>query len=172
MTNPSMSGAPIIRVVSWSAATWTLLILGALCAVGWYLGSELGASLACGAYLAYSLASRLLISRAHRRGVRLVRRGCYAEALAPFRESLDFFTRHAWIDRWRAWFLLSPSALSYREMAMCNLAFAYGQLGRGAESVAMYRAVLADYPQNRIAPAALRLIEAGRQLSVSETSSI
>ena len=87
--------------------------------------------LGSGIYLAYSMSSRWLIPHRHRRGIRLLRQEQYLEAISAFEESLEFFTRHSWIDTYRAITLMTPTTSSFREMALMNIAFAYGQLGDG-----------------------------------------
>lgn len=82
----------------------------------------------------------------------------FAESIPYFQESADFFAKHPMIDRLRAVFLLSPSKFSYREMALCNIAFAHAQLGNGREAKEMYQQVLAEYPENGLASVALKLI--------------
>src|SRR5205085_9239376 len=98
-----------------------------LATVGWLLvGNQRGVILGLGAYLFYSLiVGRLIIARHHRRGIRLVRQRLFAEAITAFEQSLEFFTRHAWVDRFRSITMLSAAGLSYREMALGNIAFCY-----------------------------------------------
>jgi hypothetical protein len=111
--------------------------LGGAIAIGVFVtrtanGTILGAA----AYLTYSLGSRMLISRAHRRGMRLYRSQQYAAAINAYKESYDFFARHTWIDRFRAITMMSASAISYREMALCNIAFCYSRLCERAGDLA------------------------------------
>ena len=125
----------------------------------------------CGAaaYLVYSIGSRFLIPRAHRRGMRLFRRQQYEQAISAFHESYDFFTRNVWLDRYRAAIMLSPSAMTYREMALCNIAFCYSQIGEGGKAKDYYRRALAEFPNNGLAQAALRLIESAEQSAIPAT---
>jgi hypothetical protein len=76
----------------------------------------------------YSLGSRMFIARAHRRGMRLSRSQQYAAAIQAYGESYDFFARHTWIDRFRAITMMSPSAISYCEMGLRNIAFSFRKL--------------------------------------------
>jgi len=48
--------------------------------------------------------------------------------------------------------------MTYREMALINIAFAHSQIGDGRTAKAYYERTLRDFPQNSIARAALRLI--------------
>jgi hypothetical protein len=70
----------------------------------------------------------MFIAREHRRGMRLYRSQPYAAAIQAYGESYDFFARHEWIDRFRAITMMSPSAISNREMGLCNIAFSFRNL--------------------------------------------
>ncbi|HEX7447932.1 MAG TPA: hypothetical protein VF306_10325 [Pirellulales bacterium] len=58
---------------------------------------------------------------------------------------------------------MSSSAISYREMALCNIAFCYAQLGNGENAELYYRRTLDEFPDSGLADAALRMIESVRQ---------
>ena len=121
--------------------------------------------LGSGIYLAYSMSSKWLIPHHHRRGIRLLRQNHYQEAISAFEESLEFCTRHNWIDTYRAITLMTPTASSFREMALMNIAFSYGQLGDGEKLKAYCERVLKTWPNNEVAHNTLNLIEASRKIS-------
>lgn len=54
--------------------------------------------------------------------------------------------------------------MSYREMALVNIAFAYSQIGNGERAKAYYQHALEEFPNSSMAIAALRLIESVEQL--------
>lgn len=138
-------------------------MLGAV-AIGRYATGTLNGAILGGAvYLAYSIGSRQLIARAHRHGMRLYRNRQYSAAIEAFQSSYDFFTSHAWIDRFRSIVMMSPSAMSYREMALCNIAFCYSQIGDGDNAERYYRQALDEFPDSGLAAAALRMIESFKQ---------
>jgi hypothetical protein len=116
--------------------------------------------LGAAAYLVLSFILRQTLSRHHRIGVRLMRLQRFEAAIPHFARSAEFFARHPGIDRFRAFTLLSASRMSYREMAMCNIAFGLSQLGRGSEAKIAYANVLNEYPDNSLATAAMRMIVA------------
>jgi hypothetical protein len=152
---------PIVTSISWWATIPQFAALAICCAVGyWLLRSPRGVMVGAAVYLAYSFGSRSLIPWYHRRGVRLSRHGRFAEAIPQHQTSYDFFTRHAWLDRYRAIVMMSPSAMSFREMALLNIAFAYAQLGDGAKAKEFYRRALEEFPGSAMAVAALRMIDA------------
>jgi tetratricopeptide (TPR) repeat protein len=161
------AGAPVVRQISWLAVAIQLgVLLGFIILLRSFTRSSEAFVCAAVAYLTYSLASRFLIAAAHRRGIRLSRSGRYYEALQAYDQSLQFFSRHPWIDRFRAITLLSASAMSYREMALCNIAFCRAQLGERTQAKEIYRRVLEEFPDNSLAIVSLRMIECGEQANV------
>jgi tetratricopeptide (TPR) repeat protein len=165
------SNVPVIRPVAWLALLPQMALMAALATVGWLVtGQREGVILGLGVYLFYSLViGRLIIARHHRRGIRLVRQRRFAEAIPAFEQSLEFFTRHAWVDRFRSIIMLSAAGLSYREMALANIAFCYSQIGRGAEAKQYYQQTLAEYPNNGLALAALAMIQSAEQAAAEAT---
>lgn len=159
-----MSGPPVVRQISWFAMFPQFAAMGCAMAIGIYLAPRSnGVILGAAAYLAYSIGSRMMIARDHRRGMRLFRRQDYVAAIQAYEDSYAFFARHAWIDQFRAIVLMSPSTVSYREMALCNIAFCYSQLGSGQKAEWYYRRTLEEFPSSGLAAAALRMIESVRQ---------
>jgi len=110
------------------------------------------------AYFVVAMTLRYTVTWQHRTGFRLMKAGEFERALPYFERSAAFFSAHPQVDRFRAITLLSAAQFSYREMALCNLAFGLAQLGRGAEAKAAYERVLREYPGNPIANAAMRMI--------------
>jgi tetratricopeptide (TPR) repeat protein len=113
----------------------------------------------CAIYLIYSLCSRQIIASAHRTGIRLSKRGRFQEAIALFEQSYQFFTKHKWIDRFRSLVLMSPSAISYREMALVNIAFCHSQIGNAESAKEYYEKTLQEFPDSGMAKASLNMIK-------------
>lgn len=109
-------------------------------------------------YLSYSITSRTLITRLHKRGIKLSKDGDYETAIAQYKRSYDFLVRHPWIDRYRSIVFLNASAISYREMALVNIAFCYSQLGDSDSCRAYYEKALREFPDSSIAKMSLRAI--------------
>lgn len=84
--------------------------------------------------LAWTL--RLTLQRHHREGMKKIGAGQLEEALVCFRKSEDFFTRHAWVDRFRVIMMFSGSEYGYREMALQNQAHTLLRLNRAEEAKA------------------------------------
>ena len=160
MDNPyaptDVAGPPatgkIIRKLSWSAtALQVSLLLGAVVAAVVWTRSVYGASIVALVYLIYSRGSRALLTSDHRRGMTLLRSGHAEQAITAFEQSYAFFSRHAWLDRYRAVTMLSPSAFSYREMALCNVAHCHAQLGDASAAEAQLRRALEEFPDSGLA---------------------
>jgi hypothetical protein len=113
---------------------------------------------------------RVALTAEHRRGVALVGAQQFAEAAIHFEASYEQLTGRPWIDRFR-WLLLGgAAAISYREMALCNAAFCYSQVGDGTRAIALYELALREFPQSKLATAALNMIRAAQQTSYSPSS--
>jgi tetratricopeptide (TPR) repeat protein len=145
--------------MAWLALLPQLAIFALLVAIAHLLGAPEPLLAGAIAYLAASLILRATLARHHRRGIRLYRKERFAEAVPHFYQSYDFFTQHAWVDRWRAVTMLSPSRISYKEMALLNVAFCLAQSGERERAILEYKRVLAEFPNSRMAKSALRLLE-------------
>jgi tetratricopeptide (TPR) repeat protein len=155
---------PVARQQSLPANLLHFAVLAAAVAAGCYvLGFPHGIVVGAAIYVTYSFGSRMVITRAHRRGMRYCRNQQYEAAIAAYEESYAFFTRHAWIDRFRSIVFMSPSAFAYRDMALCNIGFCYAQLGDGVRAERYYQRALDEFPDSVLADAALRMVAAFKQ---------
>jgi len=165
-----MTRVPIVREVAWLAVLPQLVILGVFIAIAAALrgGYDDHALISgAGAYLALSFVLRYTVTRQHRIGMRLMKAHRFEDAALHFERSAEYFGRHPLLDKLRAFTLLSAARMSYREMALCNIAFALSQLGRGAEAKSAYERVLREYPDNSLANAAMRLILSAESAAAS-----
>ena len=160
---------PVITQVRWRAVAIHLLIYAAAVVIAsLLLGRDSNPVLAGVApVFVWSLSSRYLVARHQRRGVRLMKAHEYDAAITSFEASYAFFSNHRWLDRYRAFVLMSSSAIPYREMALANVAFCHSQAGRGAEAKAAYQRTLSEFPSSGLAQAALRLIQSAENASPS-----
>ena len=101
---------------------------------------------------------RTLIPKDHRNGMKKVKTEDFRNAIPDFEKSYDYFQKNDWIDKYRFLVLLSSSRISYKEMALNNIAFCYGQIGQGEKSREYYERTLKEYPDSGIAKAGLRLL--------------
>ncbi len=162
MTSPP----PTIRPISWLAVIPQFVALGIAVGAGVLLSpanQTLGMTCGAGAYVLYSFGSRALIAREHRAGITLNNQQRFADAIPHFQRSFEFFDRHDWIDRYRSIVLMNPGAISYREMALANIAFCYIQMGDGVQARLSYEKCLKRFPRSEIALSTLRMMDAAER---------
>jgi tetratricopeptide (TPR) repeat protein len=153
-----------VRQVSRTAAVIPPLVALAAIAVATAIaGLPSGIFWGLGLYVAHARGSRRLIARRHRRGVALLKQRRYREAIVYLQESLAFFNRHPWIDRLRSIVVMNPSAASYREMDLNNIAYCWAQLGDRKRARECYETCLARFPGNCVASTSIRALDAGRR---------
>lgn len=111
-------------------------------------------------YIAYSFGSRMILTAAHRRGVRLVREKKWQAAVQAFEASYAFFTRFPWLDEYRFLAMLTPTSIGYREMALNNMGFALVQAGNNRQAKQHYLKLLEQFPQSDLAETARRVLAA------------
>ena len=111
-------------------------------------------------YVLYSYGSRMVLTAAHRRGARLVREKKWQPALKAFEESYAFFTKFPWIDEYRFITMLTPTAISYREMALNNMGYVLVQSGDNRKAKQYYVTLLEKYPQSVLAESARKVLAA------------
>jgi len=169
------SKTPFVRQVSWPLVIPQVIAgivsIGLVHAVLRPEGFRHSIMLGCAIYLVYSIGSRRLIASAHRSGIRLTKQGKFQEAIQQFERSYQFFARHNWIDQLRSLVLMSPSAISYREMALVNIAFCHGQLGNAESAKEYYSKTLQEFPDSVMAKASLKMIEPFEEPEKPESTS-
>lgn len=154
------SNVPTIRQIAWISLVPQFLLMGIFVYLLLYLLNFTNALLfGALAYLILSFGLRNFIAQDHRKGISLVKQQKYADAIPCFEKSVEFFSQNNRIDQFRFLTMLSSSKMSYREMGLCNIAFCYSQTGNKPKSIEFYRQTLADYPENGMAKAALKMIE-------------
>jgi hypothetical protein len=156
---------PTIREFSWWSAVphlaaMLVLLVGSLAI---FHERSTGLAVGAGAYLLLSRGLKAVLAKDHARGVRLLHGSKYDEAIAAFERSYAFFSRHAWLDRWRYLTLLSSSAYSYRELALCNIAFANLQLSRVQPALTAYRKAVLEFPGCAMARHSIHVLEAAQR---------
>ena len=152
------SKIPTIRQIAWISIAHQLVVMGLIMLV-WYQFEK--SNFVLFGVLMYLLISQILrrtISREHRKGMVKVKREQFEAAIPYFKRSYEFFKKNAWIDKYRFLTLLSSSKMSYKEMALNNIAFCYGQIGDGNLSKEFYQRTLDEFPDSGMAKVALRLL--------------
>jgi len=160
---------PTVKQVAWISIFPHLLVMGCLFLI-WYPFSEKNLVI-FGAltYIALSQLLRRFVPDEHRKGLSLVQSENFEEAIPHFQKSYSFFKKNEWIDLYRYATLLSSSKTSYREMALINIAFCYGQLDKGKQSEECYKQALKEFPESTMAKVGLRHLNAFKSVSSSNT---
>jgi len=91
---------------------------------------------------------KIMIPKSHRRGLYYLRKGEFEGAIYAFSKSYKFFSKHSCIDEYRAYVMLSISRLSYREMALMNIIYAYQKLGKMTEARKVQNNLAKEFPNN------------------------
>jgi hypothetical protein len=155
-----MQKFPVFRQIAWySIISQGILLLGFIGIAG-YFGRFSLISLFVGAliYILYYAMIKYSLENTINRGLKLINTGEFNQAIIQFEATYEFYSRHSWIDQWRFLFLHS-STLSYREMALVNIAVCYSQIGDGKKCKQYYQRTLTEFPQNMMAQVALKAIQ-------------
>jgi tetratricopeptide (TPR) repeat protein len=115
--------------------------------------------------IVYRYIVRFTITKHHVKGLQLVKAQKFSDAAVAFQKSLDFFESHPYLDKWRSVIFLSPGKYGYREMALLNLGYVYGQISEGDKAEQCYKQALGMNPHNGAARAALNLLNAKQSSS-------
>ena len=154
---------PTLRYWSWPRVVPQILSLTGVILLFWRLlpAHDVGEAFIFGAaiYVTYSIGSRRLIPKAHRRGMKAMSLKDYDTAIDQFQRSYDFFSKHYWLDKYRGVTMMSPSIWSYREMALMNIASVHVARKDFAAAEAACSRVLEEFPQNKIASSTIEMIQ-------------
>ncbi|MCE9557078.1 MAG: hypothetical protein K8T91_27335 [Planctomycetes bacterium] len=158
------SRIPVVRQMSWAGLVFFAACLGLCVLLGILIDPTRGALFGLAIFYLWFLCVSRLIARHHHAAVRLAKKKQFEQAIEEYRQSLAFFERNTWIDRFRFVVMFSLSSISYREMDLLGVAFCYGQIGDGTRSLATYRQCLEEFPDSEMAASALRLLDSVRKL--------
>src|SRR5262245_12935907 len=146
------SQLPIVRKIAWVYTIPHLVIMFVLIIVGWRIFSPsdfwVGSIYGAAAYLVYSFGSKSILLKNHRRGINFAKLGSYRDEILEFQRSYEFLDKHQWLDKYRCIVMLDSSAVSYREMALCNIAYAHAQQQENVQALQCYRRVLEEFPES------------------------
>ena len=109
-------------------------------------------------YLVLAYGLRYFVPVDHRKGIRELKEGHYEAALNSFTKSFEFFSKHKWVDTFRAFTVFTTSKQSYREMAIVYKAFTLVCLERKEEAKEYYEDCLKEYPDNSMAYEVLKMM--------------
>jgi tetratricopeptide (TPR) repeat protein len=149
---------PTVRQIAWISLIPQMLVLGTLIAIFYFLNIREPLMAGAATYLTISFGLRTFIPKYHRKGISFVKQKQFEKAIPYFEKSVDYFTRYSWIDKYRYLTLLTSSAITFKEMAWCNIAFCYSQLGEGRKAIEYYKIVLREYPESALANTGLAML--------------
>lgn len=152
------SNVPTTRQVAWISLIPQLIFMGMLIGLFFLLKVKDPFMYGASAYPILSFVLKYSIPLSHRAGMQLVRQEQFAKAIPLFEKSLAFFEHYQWIDKFRYITLLSSSKMTYKEMALCNIAFCYSQTNNKDQAREYYSRVLSEFPENGLAKAALKMM--------------
>jgi len=152
------SKTPTIKQISWISIIPQLIVMGIIMLLWYLINPEKAILYGTLTYLAISLSLRNLIPKDHKNGMKKVKNRNFNKAISDFKKSYEFFDKNKWIDKYRFLTLLSSSRISYKEMALNNIAFCYGQIGKGIKSKEFYERTLKEFPESGLAKAGLNIL--------------
>lgn len=156
---------PIVRQTAWISVLPQVVVLGLLVLIWYVIQPKQAFLFGAITYLFLSNSLRYFIPHNHRKGMDYVKNKNFDTAIIEFNKSYAFFTKHTLLDKYRYLTMLSSSRMSYREMALNNIAFCYGQLGNGLEAKNYYEKTLQEFPESGIAKAALSMLNASNSIN-------
>ena len=156
------SNVPTIKQIAWISLVPQLILMGILVYLYFLFGSKEPFIFSALTYLILSFGLRNFVAKDHRQGMKLVNQHKYAEAIFFYKQSVEYFTRNSWIDKYRFLTLLSSSKLTYKEMGLCNIAFCYSQINNGQKAKEYYELTLKEFPKNGLAIAGLNMLNSTR----------
>ena len=152
------SNPPVVQQVAWISLIPQIAFILILISIYNHLGYSNSEIYGAFTYLFLSTALRYFIPKNHRIGLSLTRSKQFEKAIPEYEKSYEFFSKNDWIDKYRFLTLMSSSKMNYKEMALCNIAFCYSQLGNGAKSIEYYQKTVEEFPENQIAQSALKML--------------
>jgi len=149
---------PKFRPISWISLIPQLIIMGLIMMI-WYQ-FEKSNFILFGAmtYLIISQVLKRVIPKEHRKGIVKLNQEQFENAIPYFERSYTFFQKNEWVDKYRYVTLLSSAKISFREMALMNIAFCYGQIGKGKLAKEYYERTLKEFPNSSMAKVSLKFL--------------
>lgn len=142
---------PVVRQCNWYILIAQLTFISIFV---WKLGAIEG-SIASALLI---IVPRNLITKKHRKGMRLLKKGNFDEAIVCFQESYDFFDKNEALNKYVAP-LFSASKITYKEMALLDLAFCYLKKQEGAKAKSIYEQTLREFPNSMMAKHTLEVFD-------------
>ncbi len=154
------SKVPFVKQeIDWLALIPKLFVIGILCLCFYPLDKQNFFLIAFVVYFILTiLARKLFFPNSLHEGIKLIREAKFDQAIPVVEKTIDYYTKHSWIDKYRFLLLISSAKRTIRESSICNLAYCYLQVGDIKNAKEIYQDVLIQYPENINAKSMLRTI--------------
>lgn len=160
---------PVVRQLQWMGLIPQFVAIAVLAGIAHVVlpnpGIPIDIFIAALVYLIFCRVMRAKFARDHKNGMRAYHAHKFQDAISHFEASYRFFSTHRSLDTWRSLLFGVASVNPYRIIAVCNMAFCYGQTGDGQHAVKLYEQALQEEPNCALAKASLNMLH-----SVSPTS--
>jgi len=144
---------------NWFALFPKLLVVGILCVCFYPIDKQNFFFIAFFVYLLLTLLARwLFFPNVLYEGIKLIREAKFQEAIPVVQQTIDYYSKKPWIDKYRFWLLISSAKRTITESSTCNLAYCYLQIGQVKRAKEIYEDVLRQYPENVNAKSMLNTI--------------
>ncbi|MCC7026527.1 MAG: DUF4375 domain-containing protein [Saprospiraceae bacterium] len=137
---------PNIKEISWQSVVRQLFIMGLMIMIYYLTGCSKPFIYGCATYTLLSFILRTVVPRSHNKGVRLIKKEKYDDAIQCFQMSINFFNKNKLLDKFGFIFLLNSSTMTYEEMGVCNIIYCLCQSGERTRGAEMYRQLIKDLP--------------------------
>ncbi|WP_407404818.1 hypothetical protein [Chryseobacterium sp.] len=165
----SNQNIPVVKQTKWLAIVPQLIFMAFLILVYYLFSINEPVIWGCLTYLILSFGSRKILAKYHNKGMQLTKAEKFIEAIECYERSAEYFKNYSWIDKYRFITLFSASNMSYREMALNNIAFCYSQIGNGMKSKYYYEKTLLEFPNSILAKTALNMINSAQNIENNRT---
>lgn len=134
---------------NWFSLFPKLLILGILCLSFYPVDKQNFFFIGLFIYFLLTILARwLFFPNVLYEGIKLIREAKFQEAIPVVQQTVDYYSKKPWIDKYRFWLLISSAKRSITESSSCNLAYCYLQIGQVKRAKEIYENVLHEYPEN------------------------
>ncbi len=137
---------PNIKEISWQSVVRQLFIMGLMIMIYYLTGFSKSFIYGLATYTILSFILRTVVPRSHNKGVRLIKKEKYDDAIQCFQISINFFNKNKLLDKFGFIFMLNSSTMTYEEMGVCNIIYCLCQSGERTRGAEMYRQLIKDLP--------------------------
>jgi len=156
---------------NWFALFPKLLVIGILCVCFYPIDKQNFFFIAFFIYLFLTLLARwLFFPNVLYEGIKLIREAKFQEAIPVVQQTIDYYSKKPWIDKYRFWLLISSAKRTITESSTCNLAYCYLQIGQVKRAKEIYEDVLRQYPENVNAKSMLNTINLVSKVTEANTA--